>query len=87
MANHRQAEKRHRQSLKRRAHNRHYKNTMRTLVKKVREAAERGDTGAASKLLDQAIRFIDRTAGKGIVEKNAAARTKSRLVKAVRRAG
>ena len=79
MARNKQAMKRHRQSLKRRARNRHYKSTMRTFIKKVRMAAAEGDGGKAKKAFAEAMRIIDKVAGKGIVHKNAAARTKSRL--------
>ncbi len=83
MARNKQAMKRHRQSLKRRARNRHYKSTMRTFVKRVRLAAAEGDGGKAKKALAEAMRIIDKVAGKGIVHRNAAARTKSRLARLV----
>ena len=83
MARNKQAMKRHRQSLKRRARNKHYKSTMRTFVKRVRMAAAEGDGGKAKKALTEAMRIIDKVAGKGIVHRNAAARTKSRLARLV----
>ncbi len=83
MARNKQAMKRHRQSLKRRARNKHYKSTMRTFIKKVRTAASQGDGRKAKKAFVEAMKIIDKVAGKGIVHKNAAARTKSRLARLV----
>ena len=83
MANHRQAEKRYRQSLGRRDRNNRFKTSMRTKVKAVRKAAEENKVNEAKKALKEALPIIDRVAGKGIVHKNTAARTKSRLVRLV----
>lgn len=80
MANHKQAEKRYRQSENRRANNMVQKSAMRTKIKAVRRAAEENDSAAAKKALKEALPFIDKTAGKGVIHKNTAARTKSRLV-------
>ena len=58
---------------------------MRTAVKKVRVAAASGDAQRAEALLAETITIVDTTAQKGIIHRNAAARTKSRLSKAVRK--
>jgi small subunit ribosomal protein S20 len=86
MANTKSAEKRVRQSEKRRERNRAAKSTMRTAVKKVRAALDGGDTAGAAGALAAAMSIVDRSAKKGVVHRNTAARTKSRLVKAVRAA-
>jgi small subunit ribosomal protein S20 len=86
MANTKSAEKRMRQSAARRERNRGARSEMRSAVKKVRGTAAGGDAKAAQEALASAIQTIDRSAKKGVVHRNAAARTKSRLVKAVNRA-
>jgi small subunit ribosomal protein S20 len=86
MANTKSAEKRIRQSAKRNERNRAARSAMRTAVKKVRGAVEAGDAQQAESLLREAVQVIDRTVTKNVVHRNTAARTKSRLVKAVRAA-
>jgi small subunit ribosomal protein S20 len=49
---------------------------MRTALKKVRQAP---DKASAETALQAAISIVDRTANKGIIHKNSAARYKSRL--------
>jgi len=87
MANTKSAEKRMRQSAERRERNRQDRSTMRTAVKKVRGALASGDVAAAQAALPEAIQVIDRSAKKNVVHRNTASRTKSRLAKAIQRAG
>jgi small subunit ribosomal protein S20 len=84
MANTKNAEKRHRQSLVRRARNRSRITRLRNQIKKLRAAVENGDAETARQLLPETISSIDRTARIGAVHQNAAARSKSRLLRAVR---
>lgn len=84
MANTKSAEKRIRQSAKRNERNRAARSAMRTAIKKVRGAVDAGDAPAAETALREAVQLIDRTVRKNVVHRNTAARTKSRLVKAVR---
>ena len=84
MANTKSAEKRIRQSAKRNERNRAARSAMRTAIKKVRAAADAGDAPGAETALREAVQLIDRTVTKNVVHRNTAARTKSRLVKAVR---
>jgi small subunit ribosomal protein S20 len=86
MANTKSAEKRMRQSAERRERNRGDRSTMRTAIKKVRGALAGGDAQSAEEALKVAVQVIDRTAKKRVVHANTAARTKSRLTKAVARA-
>jgi len=86
MANTKSAKKRAAKSQLQRAKNRTARSTMRTAVKKLRKAAEAGDATAVTTLLPAAMKIVDSTAQKGIIHKNAAARTKSRLAAAARRA-
>lgn len=80
MANHKSAEKRHRQSLKRRDRNRMAKSGFRTAIKKAKSAVESKDANA-KELLRQAEKAIAKAANKGIVHKKSAARRISRLTK------
>jgi len=80
MANIKSAIKRNRQNEKRAAANKTVRSQMRTFTKKALESAGT-DTNAED--LRLAIKHIDKAASKGIIHKNAAARKKSRLTKAV----
>ena len=79
MANSKQAKKRAVQSEKRRQHNASRRSMMRTLVKKVLAAIEAGDKELATKEFATATPILDRYASKGLIHKNKAARSKSRL--------
>ena len=79
MANSPQARKRARQSEKRRGHNASQRSMIRTYIKRVNAAIEAKDSKAATEALSTAIPIIDRMADKGIIDKNKAARHKSRL--------
>lgn len=81
MANTRSAEKRNRQALKRRARNTAVRSTVKTAIKKVREAVAKNDP-AANDLLRQAIRTIDKASSKGVVHARAASRKVARLTRA-----
>ena len=83
MANMASAEKRVRQSQKRRARNRSYRSHLRTEIKKLRQAVEAGDAETAKTLLPTTLSVVDRIAKHGVIHRNAAARTKSRLSRAV----
>ena len=73
------AKKRARQSEDRRMHNKHIKSSMRTKVKTVVYAIEAGDKDAATAAYKLAIPMLDSSVSKGILHKNKAARSKSRL--------
>lgn len=83
MANHKQAEKRNRQRLKRRATNLLHLSKMRTYMKRVRKALETGDAETAKSTLPAALSAIAKAASKGVIHRNTAARYFSRLTKAV----
>ena len=84
MANKKSARKRAVKSLEIKQKNRAARSRMRTAVKQVRQAIETGSDKAES-LLAQAISVIDSTAQKGVVHRNAAARTKARLAAAAKK--
>ena len=73
------AKKRARQSEVRRQHNKHIRSGMRTTVKTVIYAIEAGDKAAAAEAFKVAVPAIDSSVSKGIMHKNKAARSKSRL--------
>ena len=83
MASHESALKAHRQSLKRRTRNREHRSRYRTQVKKIRQALESGDAAAAKALLLPTVKILDRSVKHGVIHANTAARTKSRLTRAV----
>lgn len=85
MANIASARKRARQAAQRRQHNRALRARMRTAVKQLRNAINAGDAAAARQLLPATLGVVDATAQKGVIHANAAARTKSRLTRAVQR--
>ena len=80
MPNVKSAEKRHRQSLKRRDRNRTSKAAMRTALKKAEKAIESGTVEEARAELKTACKVLDSTAQKGIIHDNLASRKKSRLM-------
>jgi len=84
LANSKQAKKRAVQSEKRRQNNASRRSMMRTLLKKVNTAIESGDKEVATKELAAATPILDRYASKGLIHKNKAARSKSRLNAAVK---
>ncbi len=86
MPNTKSAAKRHRQSVARRARNRTRKSTIRTQVRKVREAVAAGDTNLAETEFRQTTKIIDKAAAAGVVHANQAGRVKSRLSAAIKAA-
>ena len=79
MANSASAKKRARQAIGRRTRNVSDRSLMRTCIKKVYYAIEAGDKSAAEEAYKVACPVIDRTAGKGLIHMNKAARHKSRM--------
>jgi small subunit ribosomal protein S20 len=79
MANTKSAEKRIRQSEKRRMMNRQARSMMRTAIKKFRTLVTEQKLEEARSLLPSVYGVIDRTAKKGVIHRNTAARYKSRL--------
>ena len=79
MPNHKSAEKRVRQNIKRNAINRNNKSSLRTQIKKLRAALTAGDKTQSQELLTPTVSAIDKAVNKGILHRNTAARYKSRL--------
>ncbi len=81
------AVKAHRASQKKRVFNVRRTSTMNDVVKKLKKTVVAGDVAAAEKMLPAAYQAIDKAAKRGVIKGNTAARKKSRLVAAVKRAG
>ena len=80
MAQHKSAEKRARQNIKRHARNKASLTRVRTLIKNVRSAKDK-DAGTAA--LKIAVKALDQLGSKGLIHKNKAANQKSALTKFV----
>ncbi len=75
------AKKALRQNIKRKESNFVYKTKMKNLLKKVRGLVSEKKIEEAKKLLPQVYKILDKSAKVGVIKKNAAARTKSRITK------
>lgn len=80
------AKKRHKQSEAKRIKNKATRNTLKTLNRRVRSKAAAKDVAAAEADFRLTAKTLDQAAAKGIIHKNAASRTKSRLAKALKAA-
>lgn len=80
MANHKQALKRHRQSLNARARNKHFKTLSKTMIKKV-YASEDGTAEEKTAAFRAAESVLTHVANKGIIPKKRVSRKISRLAK------
>jgi small subunit ribosomal protein S20 len=83
VAQHASAEKATRQGEKRRARNRRNMSQLKTQVKKLRSAIQKGNAEEAKLLLPATVGQIDKAAKKGVIHDNAAGRYKSRLAQRV----
>ena len=83
MANHKSAEKRVRQTIKRNEINRSNRSKLRTQIKKLRGALAASDKKQSVELLNPTVSVIDKAVNKGLIHKNTAARYKARLTKHV----
>jgi len=79
VANIKSAEKRARQTIKRRAHNMAARSKLRTAIKSVTVAVSAGDKADAAAKLKAAGPIIDSAVNKGIIHRNKASRHKSHL--------
>lgn len=79
------AKKRLRQSLVRRERNRAVKSSLRSALRKFREAVAAKQVDEATSLRASTSRALDKAATKGIIHRNKASRLKSRLTAAVKK--
>jgi small subunit ribosomal protein S20 len=84
MANHKSAEKRAKQTIKKTERNRYYKTRLKNIVRAVHEAVEAGDKTKANEAFKVANQSIHKFASKGILKKATAGRKVSRLNKLVK---
>lgn len=80
MAQHKSAEKRARQNVRRHARNKAVITKMKSTIKKVRSAKEKEKGAVALKI---AVKMLDQLAAKGLIHKNKASNQKSSLTKYV----
>ena len=85
MAHHKSALKRVRQTIKRNARNRHMRSALRTHLKNYHALITAKDAEAAEKNFSEVQKQIDKAVTKGILHRNAGARTKARLAAAVKK--
>ncbi|MFA4835082.1 MAG: 30S ribosomal protein S20 [Dehalococcoidia bacterium] len=78
--------KRVRASLKKNVQNKPIRTQSRTYVNKAHKSIDAGDFGPAEEAVKQAMRILDKTATKGVIHPNNAARHKSRLMKKLKKA-
>jgi small subunit ribosomal protein S20 len=73
--------KRNRQNEKARLRNKAVKSSLKTSVRKFREAAQGGNVDETGAALRAACRQLDKAASKGVIHKNQAANRKSSIAK------
>ena len=83
MANIKSQLKRIKTNEKARLRNKAVKSSLKTSIRKFREAAAAGERDTATELLAQASRQLDKAASKGVIHKNQAANRKSAMAKRV----
>jgi small subunit ribosomal protein S20 len=66
---------------KARQRNKAVKSSLKTAVRRFREAADSGDAASASAALQTASRQLDKAVGKGVIHRNQAANKKSAMAK------
>lgn len=79
MANHKSAAKKARRDAEARLRNRSNRSALKTAVKKFLATVAEGNKAEAAKLLPLTQGLVDKACRKGVMHKNAADRTKSRL--------
>ncbi|EAL2503570.1 30S ribosomal protein S20 [Campylobacter coli] len=79
MANHKSAEKRARQTIKKTERNRFCRTRLKNITKAVREAAAKNDKNAANEALKIANKSIHAMVSRGFLKKQTASRRVSRL--------
>ena len=81
MANIKSQIKRNRQNIVRQERNKATRSSLKTKMKKFLTVVESGDAEAAKAAYKDTARSFDQAASKGVIHKNKAANTKSRLAK------
>ena len=81
MANIKSQIKRIKTNEKRRQRNKAVKSSLKTAIRRFREAADAGETARAQELARAANRQLDKAVSKGVIHKNQAANRKSAVAK------
>jgi small subunit ribosomal protein S20 len=81
MPNIRQQEKRVRQAAKERSSNLRWRSTSKTLMRRLKEAAEQGDATAVGERHRELVSWLDKAAARGGLHKNTAARRKAQAAR------
>lgn len=81
MPNIKQQEKRVRLAARQRQENLRWRSTAKTLMRRLREAAESGDAEATQTAHRELVRWLDRAVSSGVLHKNTVARRKSQAAK------
>lgn len=81
MANIRQQKKRVRIAARQRLENLRYRSTVKTVTRRLRDAATNGDAARVEEEHRTLVRWLDRAAAKGALHRNTAARKKAQAAK------
>jgi len=81
MPNIKQQEKRVRQASRQRLENLRWKSTAKTLMRRLKETAEAGDTKALDERHRELVSWLDKAAARGSLHRNTAARRKAQAAK------
>ena len=83
MPNIRQQEKRVRQTAKQRVSNLRWRSTSKTLMRRLKQAADEGDTSTVGERHRELVSWLDKAAARGALHKNTAARRKAQAARLV----
>jgi small subunit ribosomal protein S20 len=83
MPNIKQQEKRVRQAARQRTENLHWRSTAKTLMRRLREAADGGDDAAVGERHRELVSWLDKAAARGALHRNTAARRKAQAARVV----
>jgi small subunit ribosomal protein S20 len=83
MPNIRQQKKRVRSAARQRVENLRWRSTAKTLMRRLRDAAEGGDAAAVGERHRELVSWLDKAAANGSLHKNTAARRKSQAARIV----
>ncbi|HTO25938.1 MAG TPA: 30S ribosomal protein S20 [Gaiellaceae bacterium] len=83
MPNIRQQEKRVRQAARQRVENLRWRSTAKTLMRRLREAADEGDSDAVAQRHTELERWLDRASAHGALHRNTVARRKAQAARVV----
>jgi small subunit ribosomal protein S20 len=86
VANIKQQKKRNRRALEQRERNLRYRSTIKTLFRRLDDAAEGGDEAQIAERARELEHLIDRAAAEGVIHRNNAARKKGRVARVSQRA-